>query len=140
MKLRAHSSRQQTVTFPKDAGRGVCLRDTREVPRQQGWARDQGHCGTNGIGPGPQIPSPPPEKGEPHARRPQAVLCDSRDVLRTYSCYISCGLIESRFPKSSSLTLSLVLFPSLLLWELLSLVFSFCFKKTQSEERGPNLK
>lgn len=60
--------------------------------------RDPGQGKANVIGPGPRISLPLPgrEKSVLHARRPRAVLYNSRDGLKTCSCYISRGLIESR--------------------------------------------
>lgn len=59
--------------------------------------------------------------------------------MKTYSCYISCGLIESRSPKFSSLTLLHAL-PSLFLCSLLSLVFFILLKKTKSVGTRPECK
>lgn len=67
------------------------------------------------------------------------MLCNSRDGLKTYSCYISCGLIESRSPTFSSLTLLHAL-PSLFLCSLLSLVFFILLKKTKSVGTRPDCK
>lgn len=78
--------------------------------------RDQGQGGANLIGPGPWISLPLPgrEKSVLRARRPRAVLCNSRDGLKTCSCYISQGLIESRPLKFRFL--ALLFLPSLFLY------------------------
>lgn len=76
--------------------------------------RGQGRLGQKWLGRSPphspSFPLPGREKRVPHARRPWAVVCNSRDGLKTYSCYISCGLIESRSLKFSSLILLYSLF------------------------------
>lgn len=60
------------VWFDRAAGRGVCLRDSGDARGAGLGFRDQGHCGTNVIGPGPRTSFPPPgrEKGVLCARRP----------------------------------------------------------------------
>lgn len=90
------------------------LRDSRVCPGSGLGFRGQGCLGRKVIDwastpPPPSFPLPGREKRVLHARRPWAVLCNSRDGLKTYSCYISCGLIESRSLKFSSLLLSFFL-------------------------------
>lgn len=97
------------VVLDQDVGRGACLRDSRARPRACSGLWGPGTPGTEVPGPvsphSPSFPLPGREKRVLHARRPWAAVCNSRDGLKTYSCYISCGLIESRSLKFSSLIL-----------------------------------
>lgn len=127
---------QRAGRFDKDAGRGPAC-----VPGELGWSQGPGALWDEGdwAGTPRSFPLPGREQSRLRAQRPQAVVCNSRDGLKTYSCYVSHGLIESRSLKSSSLS-STLFFPSLFLYELLSLVFFILLKKTKSVGTRPKSK